>query len=441
MWLKRKIMPWISELYLSNRVHTWLNFKNEYQRKKHKKPHLIRYFHQTDDPYSHLVSQLIKQLTSRYHAVFEPILVNSPPDWAAPERDHLIEFSRRDAAQIAPAYGLAFEDAGTQPDMSLQNQATAILAKAIQDGCFFDIVSQVSTALWAQDHTAMDALSAQYGEATAGVVAGMKQRGSNLRQDLGHYLGATFHYGGDWYWGLDRLHYLECRLHDLGAYMGACPFQPLCPPLDIELQPLMSETPQTIPSLEMFFSFRSPYSYLAAERAIRLARHYKISLNLRFVLPMVMRGLPVPRAKSLYIMKDCKREATRLDLPFGRVSDPVGQPVERGLSLLPAAIKADKGEDYILSFLKGVWSEGIDAGTDGGLSKLINRAGLSWKEMKSHLNNPQWREEANMNREAMFALGLWGVPSFKFGNISTWGQDRLWVIEREILKKIKEAGT
>ena len=38
-----------------------------------------------------------------------------------------------------------------------------------------------------------------------------------LRQKLGHYLGATFFYAGEWYWGIDRLHHLERRLQDLGA--------------------------------------------------------------------------------------------------------------------------------------------------------------------------------------------------------------------------------
>jgi 2-hydroxychromene-2-carboxylate isomerase len=37
-----------------------------------------------------------------------------------------------------------------------------------------------------------------------------------LRQRLGHYLGAMLYYGGEWYWGVDRLQYLESRLQSLG---------------------------------------------------------------------------------------------------------------------------------------------------------------------------------------------------------------------------------
>lgn len=36
------------------------------------------------------------------------------------------------------------------------------------------------------------------------------------RETLGHYSGAMLYYGGEWYWGIDRLHYLEARLETLG---------------------------------------------------------------------------------------------------------------------------------------------------------------------------------------------------------------------------------
>ena len=40
---------------------------------------------------------------------------------------------------------------------------------------------------------------------------------------------------------------------------------------------------------------------------------------------------------------------------------------------------------------------------------------------------------AEANREELFSLGLWGVPSFRVNsNNAHWGQDRLWVIEQEL---------
>ena len=65
--------------------------------------------------------------------------------------------------------------------------------------------------------------------------------------------------------------------------------------------------------IHFFCSLRSPYTWLALDRIFQLAEYYQAELKLRFVLPMVMRGLPVPIEKRLYILLDSKREANRLD--------------------------------------------------------------------------------------------------------------------------------
>ena len=43
-------------------------------------------------------------------------------------------------------------------------------------------------------------------------------------------------------------------------------------------------------SVDVFWSFRSPYSYLATPRLVRLAKLYKIDVKLRPVLPLAVRS-------------------------------------------------------------------------------------------------------------------------------------------------------
>ncbi len=146
---------------------------------------------------------------------------------------------------------------------------------------------------------------------------------------------------------------------------------------------------------------------------------------------MVMRGLPVKRSKRVYILLDAAREARRNGVPFGPISDPVGKPVERGYSLLPWAIEQGRGIEYFRSFMTLAWSQAVDAGSDRGLKKIVEGAGLDWTEGRGYLGDPAWRKEAERNREELFDLGLWGVPSFRVGSVAVWGQDRLWVVEDE----------
>ncbi|MCH2458325.1 MAG: DsbA family protein, partial [Henriciella sp.] len=190
-----------------------------------------------------------------------------------------------------------------------------------------------------------------------------------------------------------------------------------------------------------YLSFRSPYTAISARRVKALAAAYGANLKLRFVLPMVMRGMQVPRAKGRYIIQDAAREARRLSVPFGRICDPVGEPVERGYSILPWAIDQGRGFAFTESFLSGVWAEGIDAGTDKGLRIITERAGLDWGEARPLIGNDHWKAEAEDNRREMMSRGLWGVPSYRFGEVSAWGQDRLWVIEDAMKASLSTVGS
>jgi len=151
-----------------------------------------------------------------------------------------------------------------------------------------------------------------------------------------------------------------------------------------------------------------------------------------------MRGLPVPPAKRLYIALDTQREAEDAGVPFGRICDPVGRPVERCFSLYPWARERGRAAELLLEFMRAAWSQGVDTGTDAGMRLAVERAGLDGREAQERIDRgEEWRDELEANRAEMFALGLWGVPSFRVRgggapDYSTWGQDRLWRVEEEI---------
>jgi 2-hydroxychromene-2-carboxylate isomerase len=185
--------------------------------------------------------------------------------------------------------------------------------------------------------------------------------------------------------------------------------------------------------IDFFLSLRSPYTAIVAPRVFQLGRLTGAPVRLRYVLPMVMRGLPVPREKRMYISLDTAREAHARKIAFGRLNDPLGKPTERGMALIPLAERMGKGQEYVASFLRGVWSEGIDAGGNRGLRRIAERAGLPWDAAQSALQDESWRTVAETNRAEMFSLGLWGVPSFRVGEVSVWGQDRLWAVQEALV--------
>lgn len=396
----------------------------ERARRRNGQPHVVDYFHQADDPYSHLAVQGMRLLAQRYDVEFRPYLIGPAPDWAAPERERLSTYARLDAARLAQRAGFRFVDPGAQPPPEHVAPVEAALASALSSGAFLEEAVDLGERLWSGSPVS------PRGSAAEAEVA--KAEGARRRAALGHYLGAMIHYGGEWYWGLDRLHYLEARLAELGARKAGAPDAP------IYLEGLPARAGErgggARPVLEAFLSFRSPYTWIALARARAVADACGAELLLRPVLPMVMRGLPVPPQKRMYILMDAAREARRLGVSFGRIADPVGRPVERGYSLFPWARSQGRGYEYCNAFMEAVWSQGVDAGSDAGLRRIVEAAGLSWSEARLIVGNNDWRPEMEANRKAMFELGLWGVPSFRAGDVVTWGQDRLWVMEEALRK-------
>lgn len=378
---------------------------------------VVRYFHDLTDPYSYLALQLLAKMRPHYAVNWDILLVSPPAESAAPEREKLAAYARRDAALLAQAHGLAFPRHCAPVPPGKAAFAARRLAQIKEPEGFIETALALGEALMADqplEEAAMDRAPYLAGDA--------------LREQLGHYLGATFHYEGEWYWGPDRLPYLEKRLKF--ARIGS---EPVSQFLDESHD---GSGPASGLHLDFFLSFRSPYSYLAAERASALARRHGAKLRLRYVLPMVMRGLPVPAAKRLYILRDTTREALRRGLPFGDICDPVGPGTERGLCLLHGAVQVGKGETFTHSFLRGVFAEGLDAATQPGLQHIAARAGLDGADVSNALRDSSWRTEAEANREELFGLGLWGVPSFRVeGCAAHWGQDRLWAVERDLLAR------
>ena len=395
--------------------------------------HVVEFFYGASDPYSHLAAQTLCKLKERHSLHFKFNLVSQPSGDNGPEPEMLRKLNRVDCRIVAQAYGLEFPDHDSTLDPSLVNLANSILSAQSAEN-FIAIVSEVGQALWEDDGVRLEKLKTKFGGLDDDESLSCIERGNARREKLGHYSEAMFYYGGEWYWGIDRLHHLEERL--AGLLPGQQPEIPICfPRPKIENGPLKDDGSLT---LEFFPTLRSPYTAIIFERVVKLASDTGIALKVLPVLPMVMRGVPTTKNKGAYIFWDAAREARSAGVPFGKIYDPVGRPVRRCYSLYPWATQQGKGVDLLGSFLKAVMSEGINCDNDRGLRSVVERAGLNWSDARKHIGDNEWEPLLERNRRQLYSLGIWGTPSFRLldnkgvQKSAWWGQDRLWIVSRQV---------
>ena len=427
-----KLSTFISSFWLSRRLRRFRLGRMAFARKLSGRRAEVLYFHQPDDPYSQLTAQVLTDLQARYDISIKVMLVDAPSDDMAPERAALENYSRRDAAAIAPFHDLQFTDPGQQPSESSLKLARRTLAASSN---LVKAAAEIGMAFWGDDTDKLDRTAMVSDDQTERVF----REGTRLRAQLGHYLGATFYFEGEWYWGVDRLPYLEERLAASGLRLSGC--RQLC---HFQSRPEFMAGPSNGKRLtvEFYPSARSPYTAIAMAEILDMPNHYPVDVKVRPVLPMVMRNLPVPSKKGIYILADTKREADRIGVPFGKIADPVGEPVRRVYSLFSWADARGKGGQLLNAFTDLAWAEGVDAGSDAGLKTVCKRAGLDWDEAAEIVGNNDWEVWTEENRQQMMKSDLWGVPSFRLLDengdelFSAWGRDRIWLLAHEIQKAL-----
>ena len=433
MSIRTVIKPFVTSL-ITSRAFRDLRWKTmAFKRIIRREPHRIYYFHQIDDPYSHLSSQLLLKLKANYDIELHIHLVGKPIDEVVPQRLALEEYARKDAANISTFHNLEFKDIGQQPSAEILKMAQKAFVASTD---LPNDTEKIGQSFWKNNIDALKKMNLASEEKVNHIL----EIGDQTRKKYGHYLGAMFYYEGEWYWSIDRLPYLEKRLSDHGLLRKH--------KKNIStFKQAPKDTKGGIKSnvkVEFFPSIRSPYSYLAMPEILRIKDDYPVELIMRPVMPMVMRGLPVPQNKLRYIISDAKREADRINVPFGKINDPLGKPVLRAYSLFPYAKNQNKEGEFLFAFCQLAWSEGCDMNLDSNLKKAITKADLNWAEAQKYLDTPSWKEEIENNRIQLIASGLWGVPSFRLINNNeeifvTWGRDRIWLLKHHIKMALKKA--
>jgi 2-hydroxychromene-2-carboxylate isomerase len=215
----------------------------------------------------------------------------------------------------------------------------------------------------------------------------------------------------------------------------------------------MSDTLQ----IEVYWSFRSPWSYLATRRLRQWQEQYQLQVNFKPVYPIAVRTPEFFHSVNpqwfSYFMTDMFRVAEFLELPFVWPNpDPINQYVdEAGLrqtstdqphivrltQLGVLASELGRGIEFADEISSVIWGGTVNWHEGDHLAKATAKAGLDLVEMDARLDAEADRLEViiEQNQDAHAEAGHWGVPTCAFNGEPFFGQDRLdvllWRLKKE----------
>lgn len=206
---------------------------------------------------------------------------------------------------------------------------------------------------------------------------------------------------------------------------------------------------------DLYWSFRSPYSYLVTPRLVALEKDYDVKANVRVVYPIAVRQ-PDFFSNSdplwfTYFLRDVFRSAEYLGLPFSWASpDPVlmdpatrtypkEQPyIHRLTRLGQVATERGKGLAFLNEVSSTIWSGKVKNWHAGDhLARAAERAGLDLAEMDAMVAAEPERLDAIIanSQEAQRVGGHYGVPLMVFDSEPFFGQDRFDQLKWRMLRK------
>ena len=202
-------------------------------------------------------------------------------------------------------------------------------------------------------------------------------------------------------------------------------------------------------TIEYFYSTRSIYAYFGAERIVELARRFGRCLvhhpiDLSKVVPAAG-SLPFDRRSAAHKAYQFGREIERWSEYLGipALVDPLhhwgGRELSSGVVL--AAQRAGADVDRLhWEILRALWHFDRDLDSEQVLGELVASAGANPESVLQSARSPAVQEEFAACTERAIALGVPGSPTYLVDGEMFYGQDRLMMVERALVRPFAPPG-
>ena len=182
-------------------------------------------------------------------------------------------------------------------------------------------------------------------------------------------------------------------------------------------------------SIDFYFDFISPYSYLAYQKLKSLNKDNFFKVVYKPILLGGLHnlaGITAP-AFNKYKMKnmqnDCELVSKKNSISFKWNSKfPINS-----LSIMRGylSVNDNKKEDYLNSFFEAYWKEDQDLSNEDTVKQLLKKLKIDENDFFNSISNQNIKHKLKQLTQEAFEKEVFGAPTFIVNNKIFWGQDRL----------------
>jgi 2-hydroxychromene-2-carboxylate isomerase len=185
-------------------------------------------------------------------------------------------------------------------------------------------------------------------------------------------------------------------------------------------------------TIEFYFDFPSPYSYLAHTQLPKIAAEYGATVTYHpfriLELMTIVGNRPTTiecRNKGKYATADLQRWTKRYDVDFAR--NPHSKSfdfaeLDRGALV---AIEDGRGAEYVTAVFAAIWARPVDLSQRAALIELLDGAGFDARQLIRRAGNEDIVAKLEAETKAAAERGVFGAPTMFVGHEMFFGNDRL----------------
>ena len=182
-------------------------------------------------------------------------------------------------------------------------------------------------------------------------------------------------------------------------------------------------------SIDFYFDFISPYSFLAYKKIKIIDRKEKLKINYK---PILLGGLhklggitaPAFNSRKMKNMKnDCELIAKKNKIEFKWNNKfPINS-----LSLMRGYLVVDEKfkKEYFENCFNAYWRDDIDILTEKNISKILEKCETDINFFNENIKQPKIKDKLKDLTNNAFEMDIFGAPTFIVNKKLFWGQDRL----------------